>query len=134
MTADNLDSENVMNYKQLGFRAIDHAFIVVPLNDSVRKAVSSFPDADTANCVLCYGYIDHECGVSLEVLALGVNENGGYQFYSGNDSEVAIIRIGAVCDLDLTLISDDGGSLAIAFADKIELVSEYDAPDDVMET
>ena len=60
-----------MKYQETGFRALYKNFAAFPLNDKFRKAMEGYPNVDDANCMLVYGYIDHEAGVTLEVIAAG---------------------------------------------------------------
>ena len=62
-----------MKYIETGFRAIYKKFCAFPLEDRFREAMNDYPNIDNANCMLVYGYIDKEAGLTLEVLA------GGYQ-------------------------------------------------------
>ena len=59
-----------MRAKNIDFRKITDNFWLVSINNKLRKLVEEYPGVDLANSVLCYGYIDHEAGLSLEVLAL----------------------------------------------------------------
>ena len=59
-----------MRSKNIDFRKISDNFWLVSMNDKLRKVVEEYPGVDLANFILCYGYVDHETGLSLEVLAL----------------------------------------------------------------
>jgi hypothetical protein len=41
------------------------------LEDRFKKAMEEYPGIEDANCMLVYGYIDKEAGMTLEVLAAG---------------------------------------------------------------
>ena len=41
-----------MKYKETGFRGFCHHLIVVPMKKILKKDLSDFPEAETANCIL----------------------------------------------------------------------------------
>ena len=49
-----------MKYKDTGFRAFYRHFTAVPLKEELKAALADFPEAETANCVLTYGYLDRD--------------------------------------------------------------------------
>ena len=58
-----------MTYKEKGFRPFYHHFVAIPIKDNLKASLQDFPGASIANYILAYGYIDQECGLTLEVLA-----------------------------------------------------------------
>ena len=55
-----------MNYKETGFRALYKSFAAFMLKDNFKQCINGFPDAEKANCVLTYGYIDLEAGLTTK--------------------------------------------------------------------
>ena len=123
-----------MKYKDTGFRAFYQHFIAVPLKDNLKAALKDFPDADKANCILTYGYIDRECGLTLEILAAGIEGKKGFNFADGNDTISSKIRIENVPNDDVAFFADEDGSLAKRYSQKIEMLHHYDAPEEVEKT
>ena len=74
-----------MKYQETGFRALYKNFAAFPLNDRFRKAMEGYPNVDAANCMLVYGYIDHEAGLTLEVLAAGVEREERFKFFDPSE-------------------------------------------------
>ena len=68
-----------MKYSEMGFRGIYRQLNALRLTDQLRKEITDFPDAGKANCVLTYGYIDHEAGLSMEILAAGITIRRFYE-------------------------------------------------------
>lgn len=104
-----------MKYDDIGFRGIYHNFFAVPIKDNLRTLIRDFPGADIANCILGYGYIDHEAGLTLEVLAPAIKDKAGFQFAGSRDSISAKIRIGSVIDGEFYFFEDNDGSLREKF-------------------
>ena len=123
-----------MKYDETGFRAFYRHFIAVPLKEELKAALKDFPEAETAGCVLTFGYIDRDAGLTLEVLAAGTEDGNGYRFASGNDSVSSKIRIGEVAGEDCAFFRDEDGSLAKRFAAKLGMLHGYDAPEEVEKT
>lgn len=121
-----------MKYSEVGFRPLYHNFCYVPFVDSTRKMVETYPGYSDAEGVLVYGYIDRECGMTLEVLACAKNVGEGeYAFAQGSEDMRAIIRIGAVKDVEFVYLADGDDAIGEDFADKLEMIKSYDADEEV---
>ena len=120
-----------MKYQETGFRALYHNYAVFPI-DPVKDAVKDFPAYDQADCMLVYGYIDHVAGLSLEVLALGKTNEEGYRFFDGRPDARVFIRIGAVKEMEFSLLERD--DLDDRFRDKIRMLDEYERNADLTES
>ena len=123
-----------MNYKNAGFRAFYHHFTAIPLKEKLKTSVKDFSGADKANCILTYGYIDQQCGLTMEILAVGEESKNGFRFYDGNDTIRSLIRIGAVAEDECSFFDDEDGTLAKRYADKLEMLHDYDASEEVEKT
>ena len=113
-----------MKYKDTGFRAFYHHFIAIPLKENFRVALKEFPGADKANCILTYGYIDRECGLTLEILAAGIECKKGFNFADGNDTITSKVGIETVANDDVAFFADEDSSLAKKYSQKIELLHQ----------
>ncbi len=123
-----------MKYQETGFRALYKNFAAFPLNDKFRKAMEGYPNIDDANCMLVYGYIDHEAGMTLEVLAAGVERNERFKFFEASEDVRFFIRVGAVENEDFALFDDEDNSLSTRYAKKLELLSSYAVDDEIEKT
>ena len=123
-----------MKYKETGFRAFYHHFIAVPMKKNLMAVLKDFPGAQDANCILTYGYIDREAGLTLEILAAGKETDKGFSFADGNDTISSKIRIGNVADDEVAFFDDEDGSLAARYASKLEMLHSYDASEEVEKT
>lgn len=116
-----------MNYKETGFRGLYKNFAAFRLNDALKASIEGFPDADKADCVLTYGYIDSDAGLTLEVLAGGKITDNKATFFNGSDDKRSFVRLGAVIDDEFFVINDKDGSLKKKYAEKLENLKTYDA-------
>lgn len=123
-----------MKYKETGFRAFYHHFIAIPMKENLRTVLEGFPGAEGANCILTYGYIDQEAGLTLEILAAGRETEKGFSFADGNDSISSKIRIGSVADEEVAFFDDEDGRLSSRYAGKLEVLHKYDASEEIEKT
>ena len=70
-----------MKYKDIGFRGFYKHFVSVPIKENFTELLKDFPGYEDANCILTYGYIDREAGLTLEILALGQESESGFVFF-----------------------------------------------------
>lgn len=121
-----------MKYSETGFRPLYHNFCIFPINKSVKAVAENFLGFKEADGVLTYGYCDREAGFTLEVLCC-VKRVDDEQFAFANPSEDArgIIRIGAVADEEYVFIGYGDDPIKDNFERNIEMVSHYDADEDV---
>lgn len=121
-----------MKYSETGFRPLYHNFCYFPMVETIRKIAKDYPGYDGADGVLTYGYIDRECGMTLEILACAkCTGDDTFAFANASDTVRVIMRVGAVKDVDYTYIADGEDDLSEDFAKKLEIVREYDAEDEV---
>lgn len=123
-----------MKYSEVGFRAFYHNYFAVPMKDNLKAIVKDFPRADKANCILTYGYIDHTAGLTLEVLAAAFKSDDGFSFENTNLEISSKIRIGSIMEDDCYYFDDGDGSLYERYADKVDMLKEYDVGDEVEES
>jgi len=123
-----------MKYTDLGFRAFYHQLVVVPLKDELKPCVKDFPGMKDADHILTYGYIDHDCGLTLEVLALARCDDKGFSIAETNDAVKSMIRVGAVAEDPVLFISDDSGEISKLYAHKIGPLHHYDVSEEIVAT
>ena len=123
-----------MNYQETGFRALYKNFAAFPLNDKFRKAMEGYPNVEDANCMLVYGYIDHEAGLTLEVIAAGIEKDERFKFFEPSQETRFFIRVGAVENDDFALFDDSDNSLRNRSAEKLEILSAYEVDEEIEKT
>lgn len=121
-----------MKYRETGFRALYKRFAAFALRDDMKQCIGHLPGADRANCILAYGYIDREAGMTLEVLCAGIREgNNMFTFFECAKEVRSILRIGSVIDAEFYVLDDSDESLLGKYADKLKVLKDYDAPEEV---
>ena len=83
---------------QFNFREIHHqVMLLIDDPDSVIAASTMFPCVQGDNALLLYGYIDHELGISFEVLCIAKYEYGQpCKFRSGSSDATFKIRYDSI--------------------------------------
>ena len=122
-----------MTFKDTGFRAFYKTFVALMLTDDLRDSLHGFPGEDKANCLLTYGYIDPEAGLTLEVLAGGEITEAGARFFDGNDEIRSMIRIQSAENVECLWLKDLE-NLTKHYQKKLEQLRSYDASDEVEKT
>ena len=120
-----------MKYAETGFRALYHNFAVFPLTPVTGKALAGFEGAEAAEGVLVYGYIDHEAGLTLEVLAPAGRSKERWRFTDGNNEIRSFIRMEAVVEEEFTRINNEDGRLSARYAQKLEMLKVYDVSKEI---
>ena len=110
-----------MKYKDTDFRSIVGKTFVIDAVD-FKPVIKSLPGNEKADVLLTYGYIDHEAGVTLEVLAAGNKTENGYVFSDPEKESMTKIRMHSIEDYELTEIELNNER----FAEKIAIVKMYD--------
>lgn len=124
-----------MKYSETGFRPLYHNFCYFPMVENIKKCVKEYPGYDGADGVLAYGYIDRECGMTLEILACAKRTGEDeFAYASSLDTVRVIIRIGAVKDVEYTFVAEGEDGICENFTQKLEIVRQYDAEEEVEES
>ena len=124
-----------MKYSETGFRPLYHNFCIFPMEKTIRKMVKDYPGYDDADGVLTYGYIDRECGMTLEILACAKCTGDDTFAFANTINDIRVImRVGAVKDVDFSYITDGDDELVDDFVKKLEIVKKYDAEEEVEAT
>ncbi len=123
-----------MTYKETGFRAIYQQFCAFPLDDKIKSIIVDFPGAEKADCVLVYGYIDREAGLTLEILAAGIRNEDSFRFFDTNEKVKSMIRINSVENVDFAYFADEDGELKKRYETKIKMLDHYLPDEEVLKT
>lgn len=116
-----------------GFRALYKQCNALMLKeeDQLLHSLENFPQIPDANCLLVYGYVDHEQGLSFEILAMGRKEEDGFTFAAGKHDERVIMRSRGLLDHDFYPVD---ASFAQEHTRKIELLKHYDVSPEIEKT
>ena len=123
-----------MKFGEVGFRAFYHQLNAIMMTEDIRDIINDFPDVEKANCVLTYGYIDHEAGLTLEILAAGKRRENTFTFYDGNDEISAIVRMETVENEDFFWFRDADNRLKDRYSGKIGMLKNYDVSEEIAKT
>lgn len=123
-----------MKFKDTGFRALYRQFTVFPLSEESKKDMAAYPQIEGANCLLTYGFIDREAGLTLEVLAAGYEQENKYVFFDPPRETPCIIRAENVEDQEFTLLNDRNKALRTRYAGMFGLLQEYEAGEEIEKT
>ena len=121
-------------FSDTGFRLFYHNFCLLKMNEKLVPALKGYPDAETATHVLVYGYIDRDKGIMLDVIAGCREDDDGYQLFKTSTEIHSMIGVDLVEDEDVDIMDDDDGSISEMYAEKIEMLHVYDAPEEVEKT
>lgn len=123
-----------ITYKKIGFRGVNKRFMLLPLDDrEMRNVLGDYPRIEEADYYLGYGYIDHEAGVTIEVLALAkVGEE--VEIFDANPNHASTkIRIGELTDTPMIIVNDGDGRIRNEFAEILDIIDEGYTQNDMIE-
>ena len=123
-----------MKFKDTGFRALYRQFTAFPLSEESKKDMAAYPQIEGANCLLTYGFIDREAGLTLEVLAAGYEQENKYVFFDPPRETPCIILAENVEDQEFSLLDDRNKALRTRYAGMLGLLQEYEAGEEIEKT
>ncbi|MBP3270629.1 MAG: hypothetical protein J6M17_00190 [Ruminococcus sp.] len=123
-----------MYFKDTGFRGLYKQFAAFMLKDNIKVCINDYPGADKANCVLTYGYIDHDAGQTMEILCAGINSGDGFSFFDSCDEIKAMLRIGSVIEDEFFVFDDNDGRISKRYAKKLNNLKVYEVSEEIEET
>ena len=123
-----------MKFKDTGFRALYRQFTVFPLSGESREDMAAYPQIEGANCLLAYGFIDREAGLTLEVLAAGYEQENKYVFFDPPRETPCIIRAENVEDQEFSLLDDRNKALRTRYAGILGLLQEFEVGEEIEKT
>lgn len=123
-----------MTFKETGFRAFYHQICALELNDKLREIIKDCPDAAKSSHAVVYGYIDSQKGLMLEVLGGGKQAPKYFYFKDPYEDGRITIQAAAVDDVDFVYFEKLEPRFRKKYEAKIELLKQYDAPEDVEES
>ncbi|MDE6034857.1 MAG: SseB family protein [Ruminococcus sp.] len=123
-----------MYYKDTGFRALYKNFVAFTLRDNLKQCIDNYPNADKANCILTYGYIDHDAGLTMEILAAGIKDGDSFTFFDTSTKARAFIRVGAIIEDEFFFFDDKDGELSKRYSEKLDVLNHYAVSEEIEET
>lgn len=103
----------------VSFREVEKQFVII--NDP--KYVMLTGKKSEANSILCYGYVDHQAGLTYQMLASTLYEDGDYTIV--DDAELISMKIRADSVRGMEIIPVHNKALNRKYADTIEITKIY---------
>ncbi len=73
-----------MKAAEISFRDVYHRVCFVKAGKNYEAMTQHLPNHEQGNGTLVYGYIDHQCGLTYEILACAKqNESGSSEVFQG---------------------------------------------------
>lgn len=111
-----------MLISELNFRDVYHKIFIICSSDFSHIS-DLFECDENANGVMVYGYIDHEAGLTYELLScIRLSDDNSVQIYDGNEEASFKFRNGSVKDKSAIFLEDTKTYEKI-FADKITYIN-----------
>lgn len=108
-----------MNLKEAGWRAIYERLVVLSLNEALTEALEEFPGAEEADHAVCYGYVDHESGLFLEVMAAARMTEEGMAVYPPHPGKRSTVGAAMVDEQEIYIFDDEDAGAHPEYAEKI---------------
>lgn len=122
-----------MKANNVTFREVYHKICFISATKKHQKVMQQLPDYEKGNGVLVYGYVDHQAGLTYEILACTELTDEGIISYNG-DSTISIkYRSDSVKDCDLFIIKGCE-ELEFRYIDKIAAINSGYKYSDGVET
>lgn len=119
-----------MKYAEKGFRPLYKNFCIYPLNPIIKEALKDQKGIEEAEGVMVYGYVDHQAGNTVELIALTKkNDDKSYSFIRLEDSARFFIRIESIMREEFEFVDFGNGHLAEQFKRKLVKLIKYDQND-----
>lgn len=122
-----------MKASEVGFRDVYHKICYITAGKNYNIMTKEMPNSTKGTGVIAYGYVDHQAGLSFEVLACAKrNNDGSFEVFEGNDSILVKYRFSSIKDCELYFVSEE---LKSEFTDKIQMIDKhYSVNDNVLAT
>lgn len=123
-----------MKQNEIMFRDVYHKICYISAVRNFKSITEQFPNADEATGAIAYGYIDHQAGLSFELLACAVlNKDGSITAFNGNDTASIKYRFGSISECEVLIIENDEIYRNRYFS-KIQMINEgYKVSDSIEE-
>ena len=79
--------------REMGFRKLYQQYVYIEYKDKLDVLAQYFAGGEEATGVLAFCYVDHEAGLTYEVLALAKRDGEALDFYAGNDDISIMLKV-----------------------------------------
>lgn len=108
--------------REIGFRKLYQQYVYIEHTDKLEILAQYFAGSEAATGVLAYCYVDHEVGLSFEVLSLAKLKDEKLDFYAGNDEIAIKFRYATVADAEALVLPSTLPPLKV-YAEKTERIA-----------
>ena len=123
-----------MYYKETGFRGWYRRFVAFPMKDEYKLPMINYPHIEKANCLLAYGYIDREAGLTLEVLATGFEQEERCTFFDPPERARFSLPGERMENEEFLLMDDRDKRLSSRYGKKLAGLQKYAAGGEIEKT
>ena len=123
-----------MYYKETGFRGWYRRFVAFPMKDEYKLHMINYPHIEKANCLLAYGYIDREAGLTLEVLATGFEQEERCTFFDPPERARFSLPGERMENEEFLLMDDRDRRLSSRYGKKLAGLQKYAAGGEIEKT
>ena len=123
-----------MKYTDTGFRMLYQNFALFPMNAVIRSVMEGWPGVEEADCVLTFGYIHHEEGFLLEILAAGNRAGNTIHYYDTRFDTSAVLRISQVEEEEFQLFENDYETLLRRYIRKVDPLGKHETDEALQKT
>lgn len=123
-----------MKYKDTGFRALYHNFVVVRVNENIEQLMKDLPGHEKANGIMTYGYYDRQAGLTLEVLGAAILDDKGFKCAPPDMNSSLKLRAEALEDAEFYVVNDKDKVFYEKYKEKVDMLELYKASEDIEKT
>ena len=123
-----------MKYKDTGFRALYHNFVVVRVNENIEQLMKDLPGHEKANGIMTYGYYDRQAGLTLEVLGAAILDDKGFKCAPPDMNSSLKLRAEALEDAEFYVVNDKDKIFYEKYKEKVDMLELYKASEDIEKT
>ncbi len=124
-----------MKYSIDGFRPVYRNFCLFKATDYIKGLINGQPAWENADSVLTYGYIDHDNGLYLEILACAITTDKGQISFAPVEANKRIsFRIDAVMEDEFEFVAYGNDPVREKFMDKISILEKSESDEDLKQS
>ena len=113
-----------MKLDDISFRDVYHKICFISAGKNFKALTQNLPNRDNANGTLAYGYIDHEAGLTFEILSSAtMSEDGSINPYKCDNKTSIKYRYGSGSGSNIYILQDTA-VLTEQYQEKIDMVNK----------
>ena len=122
-----------MKASETNFRDVYHKVCFVRAGKNYKAMTRHLPNHEQGDGTLVYGYVDHQCGLTYEILACAKQgKDGSIEAFQGDDTVSLKFRAGSIAEDELFVVEDDE-QLRRIYQSKIDTIERYYKGNDEIE-